>query len=191
MCLCHNSQWEMIINLLPCSWGELSRQTVITIVINTLLAWSRKIVVGTCLWKGQDLCTQKHAPGSLESLALLAISFPLHWNLFISEQKEVNLKRWKICSTLKNWQHIGMLYHQDNLMDRIKQRALFIWMCCFLFICLLRQTWKETLTSASVCTQRSLRHASRCCKINRVSYWLLQVVTQLSGLTFSRCCHSS
>lgn len=38
---------------------------MITIVISTLLAWSRKIVVGSCLWKGQDLCTQKHVPGSL------------------------------------------------------------------------------------------------------------------------------
>lgn len=38
---------------------------MITIVISTLLAWSRKIVAGSCLWKGRDLCTQKHVPGSL------------------------------------------------------------------------------------------------------------------------------
>lgn len=38
---------------------------MITIVISTLLAWSRKIVAGSCLWKGRDLCTQKRVPGSL------------------------------------------------------------------------------------------------------------------------------
>ena len=66
---------------------------MITIVISTLLAWSRKIVAGSRLWKGWDLCTQKHVPGSLATFGKFgtaAISCPLHWDLFVSGQKDVS-----------------------------------------------------------------------------------------------------
>jgi len=90
---------------------------VITIVISTLLAWSRKIVVAVLSEIGR-ICTHKSmfldALLDLESLGLLALSYSLQWDLFLSCQKDVS---WKIDPMFKNWQHIGILYHQGHLTE--------------------------------------------------------------------------
>lgn len=87
---------------------------------------------------------------------------------------------WKIYLTLKTWQHTGMLYQLDNLIELQHNKpkwTLFLWMYCLL-LCLLRERWKKTQTSHSVCTQWSLRPGSRCWEINR------QIHIDFSGFWF-------
>lgn len=75
---------------------------MITIVISTLLAWSRKIVVAVFSERGR-ICTYKcvflEALLDLESLGSLALSHSLQWDLFLSSQKDVS---WKIDLMFKN-----------------------------------------------------------------------------------------
>ena len=67
---------------------------MITIVISTLLAWSRKIVAGSCLWKGRDLRTQKPVTGSLATFGKFGTaSYFTPFTLgspFVSGQKDVS-----------------------------------------------------------------------------------------------------
>lgn len=54
---------------------------------------------------------------------------------------------WKIYLMLKNFQHIGMLYQQDNLTELQHNKpkwTLFLLMRFLLLICLLSERWKET-----------------------------------------------
>lgn len=160
MCLCHNSQWEMIINLLPYSWGELSRQTVITIVISTLLAWSGKIVVlvGQLSLEGTRSVHTKHVPGSLATIGEFGTAgyfIPLTFGSSYQWTKTGNIwKDGKFVPCLK----MAAYWHalsSGQLNGHKKANGLFLCMCCILFICLLSESRKETLKSYSVCTQCS------------------------------------